>query len=104
MNIHAGHRLDCGGVVEMRRLKFGFALVCIARLAACAGDASKVFSPTVGQTAYIRFVNAIPDSGGQDWRFVDQVEGSPVTLNLTFRGVFPGASYQAATAGTRHLR
>jgi len=88
----------------MSRFKFGFALACMAGLAACAGDASKVFTADPGQVAYVRFVNAIPDSGAQDWRFVDQVEGSPTIQGLPFRGVFPGASYQAAAAGNRHLR
>jgi uncharacterized protein DUF4397 len=88
----------------MRAFRIWFTLACATAIAACSGDASKTFLASPGQNAYIRFVNAIPDSGGQDWRFVDQVEGSPVSLNLTFRAVFPGASYQAATAGTRHLR
>src|SRR6185369_11981627 len=96
--------LDCGGFVQMRGLRIGLALAGAVSLAACSGDAKKVFLAEPGQVAYIRFVNAIPDSGGQDWRFVDQVEGSPTTLNLTFRGVFPGASYQSAASGTRHLR
>ena len=88
----------------MRRFKSAFGLVCIAGLAACAGDASKVFTATPGQNAFIRFVNAIPDSGAQDWRFVDQVEGSPSNTGMSFRSIWPGASYQPATAGTRHLR
>ena len=88
----------------MSRFKFGFALACMVALGACAGDASKVFSADPGQNAYVRFVNAIPDSGAQDWRFVDQVEGSPTIQGLAFRGVFPGASYQPAAAGNRHLK
>jgi hypothetical protein len=88
----------------MSGLKIGFGLACVALLAACSGEADKVFFAEQGQNAYVRFINAIPDSGGQDWRFVDAVEGSPTTLNLTFRGIFPGATYQAASAGTRHLR
>jgi hypothetical protein len=76
----------------------------MAGLAACSADASKVFTADQGQVAYVRYVNAIPDSGAQDWRFVDQVEGSPTIQGLAFRGIFPGASYQPATAGTRHLR
>jgi len=88
----------------MRRFKFGFAFACAVGLAACSGDAGKVFYATPGQNAYIRFVNAIPDSGAQDWRFVDLVEGSPTIQGLSFRGIWPGATYQAATAGSRHLR
>lgn len=88
----------------MSRFKMGFAFACLAALGACSGDASKVFYADPGQNAYIRFVNAIPDSGGQDWRFIDQVESSPTTFNLTFRGIFPGASYQPAASGKRRLR
>ncbi|HVE36259.1 MAG TPA: DUF4397 domain-containing protein [Gemmatimonadaceae bacterium] len=88
----------------MRALRIWLAFACTTALAACSGDASKVFLPDVGNPAYVRFVNAIPDSGSQDWRFVDQVDGSPTTLNLSFRGVFPGASYQPAASGTRHLK
>jgi len=88
----------------MRAFKIWFAFACATALAACSGDASKIFLPDAGHPAFVRFVNAIPDSGSQDWRFVDQVEGSPTTLNLSFRGVFPGASYQSAASGQRHLR
>jgi len=88
----------------MRGLKIAFGVACVALLAACSGEADKVFFAEPGHNAFVRFVNAIPDSGGQDWRFVDAVEGSPTTLNLTFRGIFPGASYQPATAGSRHLK
>lgn len=88
----------------MRGIRIGLALASVVTLASCSGDASKVFVADQGQVAYIRFVNAIPDSGSQDWRFVDAVEGSPNTLNLAFRGIFPGATYQSAAAGVRHLK
>ena len=88
----------------MRGFRIALALASVVTLASCSGEASKVFVAEPGQVAYIRFVNAIPDSGGQDWRFVDAVEGSPNTLNLAFRGIFPGATYQSAAAGVRHLK
>ncbi len=86
----------------MRGFKIGLALAAIAALAGCR-DASKVTTADIPPLAYVRFVNAVPDSGGQDWRFVDQVEYSPTTFNMKFRGVFPGATYQGAAAGSRHL-
>ena len=104
MNNHAETPLRLRRFVEMSRFKLGFALACMTGLAACAGDAGKVFTAEQGQVAYIRFINAIPDSGAQDWRFVDQVEGSPSIAGLSFRGIFPGASYQPAAAGIRHLK
>jgi len=50
------------------------------------------------------FVNGVPDSGAGDWRFIDQVEGSPTAFGLAFRSMFPGSGYQLAAAGSRHLR
>src|SRR4029079_15043011 len=44
------------------------------------------------------------DSGAGDWRFIDQVEGSPTAFGLAFRSMFPGSGYQLAAAGSRHLR
>jgi hypothetical protein len=87
----------------MRGFKIGLILAGSAALGACS-DGSKVILADKVPLAYVRFVNAVPDSGGQDWRFIDAVEGSPTTFNLTFRGVFPGASYQSVAPGNRHLR
>ena len=80
------------------------AAVGLAVLAACSSDASKVFTADNGPVAYVRFVNAVPDSGAGDWRFIDQVEGSPTAFGLAFRSMFPGSGYQLAAAGSRHLR
>jgi hypothetical protein len=88
----------------MKGLRIGLTLAGVAALGACSADASKVIIADPGPLAYVRFVNAIPDSGSQDWRFVDAVEGSPNVNGLSFRGVFPGASYQSVTPGSRHLR
>jgi hypothetical protein len=88
----------------MKKLHLGATLLCIAALAACAGDAGKVFTANNGPLAYVRFVNAVSDSGAQDWRFVDVIENSPVAFGLTFRAMFPQTAYQAAGAGARHLR
>ena len=69
----------------MRRFRIGLALTSAVAIGACSGEADKVFLAQPGQVAYVRFVNAITDSGGQDWRFVDAVEGSPTAFNLVFR-------------------
>jgi hypothetical protein len=87
----------------MRRLKIGLSVAVLTVLAAC-GRESKVFLAEPGQNAYVRFINAIPDSGAQDWRFVDAIEVSPSYVALQFRAIFPGAAYQPAGAGRRHLR
>jgi hypothetical protein len=86
------------------KLALGLALASSALLAACRGEGGTAILANNGPVGFVRFINAIPDSGGQDWRFVDQVEGSPTTFNLSFSGVFPGATYQQTAVGTRHLR
>jgi hypothetical protein len=88
----------------MSKLGIVLALAGAAAMGACRGDGGTAILATPGPVAYVRFVNAIPDSGAQDWRFVDEIEGSPNTLNLAFRGIFPGATYQPAASGDRHLR
>lgn len=88
----------------MSKLRITLGLASIAALAACRGDGATAILASHGPVAYVRFVNAIPDSGSQDWRFVDLIEESPNTLNLPFRGIFPGTAYQAASSGSRHLR
>jgi hypothetical protein len=65
---------------------------------------SKETGPFLASTppiAYVRYVNAVPDSGAFDWRPVDAIENSPFALGLNFRGFTP---YQAMGAGARHLR
>lgn len=88
----------------MSKFKITLALAGVAALAACRGDGGTATLASHGPVAYVRFVNAIPDSGSQDWRFVDLIEESPNTLNMPFRGIFPGTSYQPASSGSRHLR
>jgi hypothetical protein len=88
----------------MKQGRIGLLLIGTALVSGCAGDKGSVFTANNGPIAFTRFVNAVSDSGAQDWRFVDQVEGSPTAFGLTFRAMFPGASYQLTAAGARHLR
>jgi hypothetical protein len=88
----------------MSKLKITLVLASLAVLAACRGDGGTAILASHGPVAYVRFVNAIPDSGAQDWRFVDLIEESPNTLNMAFRGIYPGTGYQMATSGSRHLK
>jgi len=80
----------------------GSVLACagVLLVGACAKDAGPFASPAV-PLAYTRFVNVVPDTFAMDYRFVDQVEGSPVTLGLAFRSFTP---YQATAPGSRHIR
>lgn len=69
-------------------------------LLGCRGDGGVTLAPRV-PLAYTRFVHAVADTGATDWRFVDQIENSPVAFGLAFRGFTP---YQATAPGSRHLR
>jgi uncharacterized protein DUF4397 len=87
----------------MRTLALGVAVAGMAALAGCGSDTGAIVAPTT-PLAYTRFIDAVADSGGMDWRFVDVLENSPTTFGLNFRGTFPGAGYQATGPGSRHLR
>ena len=88
----------------MKRLATALVVAAgMATLGACSGDTGAITTPT-GPLAYTRFVDAVPDSGKMDWRFVDVIENSPTAFGLNFRESFPGATYQATGPGARHLR
>ena len=88
----------------MKTSRIAFVLAAAALVGACGRGTSDTFTANNGPQAYVRFVNAIPDSGAGDWRFVDFVEGSPVTFGLAFRSMFPATGYQGAAAGSRHIK
>jgi hypothetical protein len=87
----------------MRSLRLLLVLGAAALAAGCDSDGDVTLADH-GPTASIRFVNAVNDSGPQDWRFVDAIEDSPTQFGLAYRGVFPGAGYLPLAAGSRHLR
>jgi hypothetical protein len=84
----------------MNRMRLVLFLATPVVVAACSEDQGPFTAPTV-PLAYTRFVNAVPDTFATDWRFIDQLENSPVAILNAFRGVTP---YQATAPGARHLR
>jgi hypothetical protein len=81
------------------------ALLAAAGLLAACGEASnEPTSPTIPPLAYVRYINAVPDTLNTTVRFIDQVEYSPMTfVNVPFRGLGQG-SYQPTQAGSRKFR
>ena len=80
-------------------LRIAAAVVATGLIAACSQDTG----PTVnklGPRARVRVINAVPDTGAMDYRFVDSVE-APIELGLVFRGA---SGYQPFKVGTRKLR
>ncbi len=88
----------------MRLFRLGLALAGLGALSACSSDAGKMIVADKVPSALVRFVNAVSDSSGQDWRFIDAIENTPTIFGLGFRGVWPQTSYQALGAGSRHLK
>lgn len=69
-------------------------------VAACSSDTGPHVT-NLGPLAYVRYVNAIPDTNQTDFRFVDQVSGSPWFGQLFFRDI---SSYEPVAPGARHIR
>ena len=84
----------------MRVTRIGLALAGALLAVGCKKDAGP-FLPNKAPLAYTRFVNAVPDTGSQDWRFIDAVENSPTAIQLAFRSFTP---YQGTGIGSRQLR
>lgn len=84
-----------------RLLLLGAAAVSIVG----CGSSSDTTLVSPDPAALVRFVNAVPDTGFMDFRFVDAVEGVPSTpfVNLAFRAGFDRA-YQRVNVGTHHIR
>jgi hypothetical protein len=84
----------------MRVKSIGLALIGALAAVGCSKDDGPFLAPEV-PLAYTRFINAIPDTGSVDFRFVDFLEYSPFALQLTYRGFTP---YQGTAPGSRDLR
>jgi hypothetical protein len=77
----------------------GAAAVAVAATA-CDKQTGGVTSPNPAR-AYYRYVNAVPDTSGLDFRFVDTIDDSQPWANVLFRQFTP---YQATPAGARRIR
>jgi hypothetical protein len=86
--------------MRIQRLIFAVILACGAT--ACAKDVTGV-THAPPPLAYVRYINAVPDTFDMDFRAVDQVQYSPPFLNTAFRGLGDG-NYQGFQAGSRHVR
>lgn len=85
----------------MRHIRMVLLACGTAALAtACSKDAGPFTAPKES-IAYVRYVNAVPDTSGMDWRPIDALVNSPETFGLTFRGFTP---YRAMGSGARHIR
>jgi hypothetical protein len=74
-------------------------------MAACGSDSTSPVLKTPPPAGLVRFINAVPDTGFQDFRFTDVVDGVPNVefVNLPFRGG-TNVAFQRAVVGTHHIR
>ena len=85
----------------MNANRFLVLLASVGAIAACDKSGDSVILASEPQLAFTRFVNAVADTGPTDWRFIDQLEYSPVGLGMRFRDFSP---YQQTAPGDRKLR
>ena len=82
---------------------FTFAAVAFG-LAACSEPSNEPKLAKLPPLAYVRYINAIPDTLNTTVRFQDQVEYSPQSfVNVAFRGLGAG-NYQPTEAGNRKFK
>lgn len=73
-----------------------------ATVAACGGDSGSLGTVDPGPLAQVRFINAVPDTGAVNFRFVDKLENLPTFLAVPFRG--GSGLYQGIAPGLRSMR
>jgi hypothetical protein len=75
-----------------------------AAVAGCDEDGDLGVVDPGQNLAFIRYINAVNDTGALAFRIVDEpVENLPTFVNVAFRGV-SSAGYQGITAGDRQVR
>jgi hypothetical protein len=88
-------------------MKFSrFPLLAVAALAsvACQTDDGALKPTEIPPLAFVRYINALPDTLATTVRFIDQVEFTPQTfVAVPFRGL-GGGNYQGAQAGNRSFK
>jgi hypothetical protein len=94
---------DSESVMNLHRyFMLGAAMVAVA---ACGSDSTSPVNKTPAPAGLVRFINAVPDTGFQDFRFTDVVDDVPNVefVNLPFRGG-TNVAFQRTVVGTHHIR
>lgn len=88
----------------MRLTRLAMLTLGAAFSAACSEPSNDPTTPDVPPLAYVRYINAVPDTLNTTVRFTDQVQWSPMSfVNVPFRGLGQG-NYQPTQAGSRKFR
>jgi hypothetical protein len=88
----------------MRLSRFGLIAAAALASVACQTDDGSLKPTELPSLAFVRYINALPDTLATTVRFTDQVEFSPQTwAGVPFRGLGAG-NYQGTQAGNRTFR
>lgn len=88
----------------MRIARLGMLGALVFAAAACQNDDGGATTPNIPPLAFVRYINAVPDTMNTTVRWIDQVEFTPTTfVNVPFRGMGQGG-YQGLEAGSRRFR
>lgn len=88
----------------MRLSRFGLIAAAALASVACQTEDGALKPTELPPLAFVRYINALPDTLATTVRFIDQVEFSPQTwAGVPFRGL-GGGNYQGTQAGSRTFR
>lgn len=88
----------------MRIARLGMLGALLFAAAACQTDDGGATIPNIPPLAFVRYINAVPDTMNTTVRWVDEIQFTPTTfVNVPFRGLGQG-NYQGLEAGSRRFR
>ena len=88
----------------MRIARFGILGALVLSAVGCQTDDGGPTTPNLPPFAFVRYINAVPDTFNLTVRFINQVEFVPHTIvNVPYRGMSQGG-YQATEAGAHRFR
>ena len=88
----------------MRLSRFAILGAAVTAMIGCSEPSDGPTTPNTPPLAFVRYINAVPDTLNTTVRFIDQVEYSPISwANVAFRGLGQGG-YQPTAAGARKFR
>lgn len=75
-----------------------------AGLVGCRDDSADAITPTIPPVAYVRYINAVPDTLNTLVRWIDQLDYVPQTFaNVPYRGLGQG-NYQGVDVRAKRIR
>ena len=88
----------------MRLSRFAILGALVVGVIGCRDDSNDPVSSVIPTLAFVRYINAVPDTLNTTMRFIDQVQFVPLTfVNVPYRGLAQG-NYQGVRLDAHHIR